>query len=168
VLLSVGSLPAVDVDSGGVGSIAGRVLDSTGKKSVAGATVLAYHLASATIYRSSPTSDNGRYEIAGLPHGYYDIAVELPDGLYVGNQVVNVPPGGHATATFSLLASSSFGPETRDFPGADQPATGIAQYGKKKKKKGVALIVTGSVLAVALLFALGGDSSPSPSTPPAP
>jgi len=161
-------LPAAEAPTG---TISGTVRDSAGQEVVRNATVLAYHLSSANIYRSAPTGEKGKYEITGLQHGYYDVAVETVDGLYVGNQVVNVPPNGKATASFSLLDSTSFGPDTREFPGTDTPTTGIARYAKEKSKKGVALIVGGSLLVVLLLVAGGSSSSggpPSPSTPPAP
>jgi hypothetical protein len=169
LILGTQPLPAAETPTG---TIKGSVRDSTGNQAVLNATVLAYHLSSASIYRSAPTNEKGKYEITGLQHGYYDVAVETADGLYVGNQVVNVPPDGKATASFSLIESTSFGPDTREFPGAETPTTGIAQYAKEKSKKGIALIAGGSLLVVLLLAAGGSSSSgggpPSPSTPPAP
>ena len=117
---------------------------------MAGATVLVYHLASGTIFRSQPTAENGRFEVTGLTHGYYDIAVEAPDGLYVANQVVNVPPGGRAVSNFNLQPTGPGKSGPRDFPGSDQAASGIAAFIEKsfwRKPKGIAIWTGGTAAA---------------------
>ena len=166
---------AIGQDSGTAvesSTIKGKITTGPKKTPVPGATVLVYHLATATIHRSAPTDEKGHYEVSGLEHGYYDLAVESPDGLYVGNQVVNLPPGGKVVSNFNLQVSETAESSPRDFPGSDQPATGIASFLEKsfwKKPKGIAIWVSGSAVAAALLLSGGssGDGSTvSCSSPP--
>jgi hypothetical protein len=141
----------------GTSSIAGKLAGGDPKRPVAGATVLAYHLSTAQIYRSSVTLTDGRYEVVGLPHGYYDLAIETSDGFYVANQVVNVPPDGKAVANLELVPAEDAGQPPREFPGSDQTPSGIAQMLKKSKKKGIA-ILAGVGGAAAVAAAAGGSS----------
>jgi hypothetical protein len=160
-------VPAQGTIGAETSSIIGRVTAGDGKDPVNGATVIAYHLSSAEIYKSTVTLSNGKYEITGLPHGYYDVAVESADGLYVSNQVLNVPPDGKAVANLQLVPEAMAGEGPREFPGSEQEPGGIAQLVKKKKKGKAILIGVGG--AAALAAAGGGSSgggSPSPSQPP--
>lgn len=61
---------------------------------IAGARVYAVHLDSKEVFSTStPTNARGEYQITGLPFGYYDVAVETPEGLYLANRVINAPAG---------------------------------------------------------------------------
>ena len=166
-----GSMAADEATSPETSRIEGKITSGSKKAPVADATVLAYHLATGTIFRSQPTAENGRFEFSGLPHGYFDMAVEAPDGLYVANQVVNVPPDGRAVSNFNLRPGGA-GSESRDFPGSDQAASGIATFAGKsfsRKPKGIAIWTGSSVAVVALALILSNDSDSndpvSPSTP---
>ncbi len=158
---------ADDAAPAGTSRIEGKITLGAKKSPVADATILVYHLATAKIFRSAPTGENGRFEVTGLVHGYYDVAVETPDGLFVGNQVVNAPPDGRAISNFNLVPAGPGQSKPRDFPGAEQPPTGLATYSHKsfwKKPKGIALWVGGAVAAVAVAASLGSDDPPSQST----
>ena len=167
-------MAADEVILSGTSRIEGKITSGSKKTPVAGATVLVYHLASGTIFRSQPTAENGRFEVAGLTHGYYDMAVEAPDGLYVGNQVVNVPPDGRTVSNFNLQPTEAGQSGPRDFPGSDQAASGIATFIEKsfwRKPKGIAIWTGGTVVAVATAAALlnrDSDSNVSCSIPPCP
>lgn len=134
----------------GKARLLGKIKDSDGKSPLAGVTVVAYHLSKDEFFRSEPTSKKGDFLIENLPLGYYDVAVELPDGdLYVGSTVVNLPPGGKAIL---VLTVAPFGPgddPTRQWGSAATGATGagVAQVGLKmtqkefwKSPKGIAII----------------------------
>ena len=56
--------------------------------------VYAFHLDTSTVYASEPTTPKGRYRIDGVPLGWFDTYIETPDGLFMANQVVNMPPKG--------------------------------------------------------------------------
>ena len=159
--------------SSGSSRIAGKFSSGLKFTPSGGATVLSYHLVTGTIFRSQPTAENGRFEVTGLTHGYHDMAVEAPDGLYVANQVVNVPPNGRAVSNFNLQPTGAGESGPRDFPGSDQAASGIARFIEKsfwRKPKGIAIWTGGTALAAALLLSLGSDSSRtvSCSIPPCP
>ena len=162
---------ADDAAPAGTSRIEGKITSGAKKTPVGGATVLVYHLATAKIFRSAPTGQNGRFEVTGLIHGYYDVAVETPDGLFVGNQVVNAPPDGRAISNFHLVPAGPGQSKPRDFPGAEKPPTGLATYSQEsfwKKPKGIALWVGGGVAVIALAVSLADDDDdppPSPSSP---
>jgi hypothetical protein len=165
----------------GNSTLSGKITGSDGKP-LPGARVLAYHLSSEDIFSSEPTDSKGEYLIAGLPYGYFDLAVETGDGLFVANQVFNVAPGSKTAISMSLRtlaqAEGTGEAQARVFPGASQEPSGVAAVSEKltgrefwRSPKGVAIIAGGGAL-VLLAIASGGSSSssspepePSPSTP---
>lgn len=183
--LCAGAAPlsvAEETDStSGTAELTGRVGDADDRP-LAGATVLAYHLSSEAVFESKPTGANGSYTLLGLPYGYYDLAVQTTDGLFVANQVVNLAPKGKTVASFMVTpidpAAMPAAAQPRNFPGIDADPTGIAAVNEElhgrefwRSKKGVA-VIAGSGAAALLLLASGGGNgngggggSPSPSTP---
>jgi len=156
-------------DIQGTAKITGKVVDSSGRE-VRGARVLAVHLSSSRIFAAEPTSGNGEYVIAGLPYGYFDMAVELAEEIYVANRIVNVAPAGTAAAIFTLVP---FDPTTeglsRPHPGSDAEPAGVAQLRAKPKgrefwrsPKGVAIV--SGVVGAGLLAIAAGSSNESIST----
>ncbi|HXV76836.1 MAG TPA: carboxypeptidase-like regulatory domain-containing protein [Candidatus Polarisedimenticolaceae bacterium] len=158
----------------GQGQLVGQVSTPSGT-AVSGATVVAYHLSSESVFRSADTDAKGRFKIAALPYGYFDIAVQTGDGLYVADQVVNVPPAGKASLTMTLYAGAADQEAPRGFAGIDQAPSGVARVESKasagqfwKSAKGVAIL--GGIGGAALLaIALSSDEdedeiSVSPST----
>jgi hypothetical protein len=164
----------------GDAKVKAKVLKSDGKTSLAGATLRGYHLDTGQVFSSSPTNAKGECEITGLPHGYFDLTVETEDGVFVGNQVVNVPPSGSAVLSFTLTnfaersAAWWSGKTQREIPGTNKPSQGIAEIRLKPvgrefwtSPKGIA-VIGGAAAAVLLLLASGGggsSGSSSPSTP---
>jgi hypothetical protein len=163
LMFSVTAAPPAP-ESSGSSSIIGKVTKGDPKKPVVNATVVMYHLSTAQIFRSAATMSTGKFEITGLPHGYYDVAIETPEGLFVANQVVNVPPDGKAVANLQLVPSTLAEQGPREFPGSDLASAGIAQMYKKSKKKGTA-ILSGVGGAAVLGLAAGGGSSGKSSSP---
>ena len=160
----------------GSGKVKAKILAVDGKTPVAGATVRAFHLDSGKIFTSLPTGKNGECEISGVPFGYLDLAIETPEGTFVGNQVINVPPSGTVTvfATVTKFGERTpawwSGKNARDVPGTRTASQGVAEVRLKeagrefwKSPKGLAIIIGGS--AVVLLAVSGGGSSSSPSAP---
>ena len=134
-------------------------LASEAKQPLVNAKVIAFHLSTGEVFESSRSLSNGRYQILRLQPGYYDLAIETPAGLFVANQVVNVPPNGKAVANLQVVTSAT-GEAPRDFPGSDTPPQGIAQllvkggaFSSKKK------LIWGGAAAVAGAALLGGSSS---------
>ena len=146
--------------------IVGKVIQSDGTPAI-GAMVLAYHLSSEQLFESAPADGRGNFVITRVPHGYFDLAVQMSDGRFDGTQVVNVPPAGKAILVFQLAPFHS-DELPREFPGGQGPGDGTAQLGQKQSKgqfwrspKGVAVIAGGG--GVLLLGLASGGSSSSPS-----
>jgi hypothetical protein len=156
-------------DVPGSAKITGKVVDSEGRE-VRGARVLAVHLSSSRVFSGEPSRGNGEYVVTGLPYGYYDLAVEVADEVYVSNRVVNLAPAGTAAVSFTLVP---FNPTTRGLsrthPGSDAETVGVAELRTKPKgrefwrsPKGVAIV--SGVAGAALLAIAAGSSSESIST----
>ncbi|MCP3979787.1 MAG: carboxypeptidase regulatory-like domain-containing protein [bacterium] len=154
--------------------LSGRILGADGKSPAAGVRVIAYHLSTETTYTSEPTSGKGEYALNELPFGYYDLAIETPDGIFVANQVINLPPSGKASANMTLSTFSDQAdaddPQRRSFPGSSADPSGLAVVQEKltgrafwRSPKGVAIVAGGA--AVVLLSVAGGSSSSSNGPP---
>jgi hypothetical protein len=167
-------LAATEPAPSGDSRLLGKIQGIEGKP-LAGVRVLAYHLSSEAVFKSQPTSSKGSYEIEGLPYGYFDLAVETSDGLFVANQVVNVPPSGKTSISMALATeaqAAALGDQARQFPGAEQQPSGVASVDEKatgrdfwRSPKGIAIIAGGGAL-VLLAIAGGGSSSNNNSSSP--
>lgn len=161
--------------------IYGKVRTGTGE-TVPGAVVRLFHLASSRAFAAEPTSADGEYEIKGLPFGYFEIVVEVDDGVFVGGEVVSVPPSGK---TLVLLTLEPYDRQTEAWwstherrplpPGMEGEPAGLAGVIRKgrgaefwKTPKGVA-IIAGSGAALLLWIAVDNDENQellaSPSAP---
>ncbi len=169
-----GSKTADEAAPSGTSSIEGKITSGPNQIPVANATVLVYNFVTAAIFSSRPTAENGRFEVTGVTHGYYDMAIEAPDGLYVGNRVVNVLPDARAVSNFNLQPNGPGESGPRFFSGSDQAASGIATLIEKsfwRQPKGIAIWTGGTAVALALLLGGGSDGNPavvSCSMPPCP
>lgn len=106
----------------GAGVVRGVLFREDETSRLPGAVVTAINVRTGRRYVSNHTGDNGAYEIAGLPAGTYDLAIEAADRLYVTDHLVELadaqrlylsfavqpgggaaegPPGGEARMTFT-------------------------------------------------------------------
>ena len=157
-------------DIEGTSEIKGQVVSPDGRDGIRGARVLAFHLSSAQLFVSEPITKGG-FKIGGLPYGYYDLAVEAPDGLYPATQVINLTPSGTATLVLTL---ATFQPATaglaRKFPTQDAEPSGTAELLEKLRGRrywrspgGVAIL--SGIGGIALLaLASGSDSEVAATT----
>jgi hypothetical protein len=161
--------PAVAKDGDDGSLITGRIFAADGTPLV-GATLHIYHLASEQVFTSAPTDARGEYTITGLPYGYFDMAVESPDGdFYVGNQVISLEPSGKASLTLTIGPFASDGEQGRAFPGTESVPVGLALVKEKdtgaagfwKSPKGYAVIGVSALALILLLGSTGSDASPS-------
>ena len=149
----------------------GRDFAGDGKNPVAGATVMLYHLS--TEYAvSETTGSKGDFEIRFQLYGYFDLAVAADDGVYVANQVINLPPSGKSVVVLRLrrFAETTPSGERRPFPGTDELPIGVAML--VEKLRGAAfwgsprgLSVIGGAGAGLLLLLSGGGSTVSDPMP---
>jgi hypothetical protein len=157
----------------GASEIVGKVIAADGKSAARGVRVLAYHLSSERTFASEPANSKGEFEIGGLPFGYYDLAVEAPDGLFVANRVLNVAPGSKAAVVFTLTPyRGSTAQAARVWPDGDRPADGQARFTEKargrafwRSPRGVAVLAAAGSVA---LLAIASSSDEVDSTPVVP
>jgi hypothetical protein len=157
----------------GQAQLQGRISALDGS-SVAGATIIAYHLSSEQVFRSEVIGSSGDFSIVDLPYGYYDIAVQTTNGLFVADQVINLPPSGKASLNLSLSRGGTNESAPRGFPGADEAPVGVARVAKKQKGAfwkspgGIATIAGVGVVLLAAIALSGGDDDEQPSSPSEP
>lgn len=138
-----------------------------------GGRVLAYEVAAATLRATQAIADDGSFRIEGLPHGWYELAVEFDGALYVGNRALDLDPGSVRPVKIELLPPPT-GTSPRRFPGSPQEPTGLAVLEKQTTTKefwfgGKGIAILGGVGAAALIGAAiaSDDDEPlaSPSNP---
>jgi hypothetical protein len=157
----------------GQAQLRGRISAIDGS-SVAGATIIAYHLSSERVYRSEVTDSSGNFSFSDLPYGYYDIAVQSSTGLFVADQVVNLPPSGKASLNMTLSPGGTDESAPRGFPGADEAPIGVAMVDKKdkgafwKSAGGIAIIAGAGAVLLAAIALSGSDDDEQPSSPTTP
>lgn len=172
-------LPAVGQDDSaatntvGRGMIEAKIQVRGQGASPEGTVLTAYHIDTKQVYRSEPARQKGTVTIAGIPYGYFDLAVELDGKLYVASQVVVVPPSGKVVVNLALepYEEDRTG-SIRSFQGSDSPVEGVARLSRKAVGKefwrgpaGIA-IITGISGAGLLAVASGSDPAPiSPTNP---
>ena len=176
LLFPLGSFPGAQAqeqepaDLGGQAQLRGRISALDGSP-VAGATIIAYHLSSERVYRSAATDSSGNFSIVDLPYGYYDIAVQSSTGLFVADQVINLPPSGKASLSMTLSPGGTDDSAPRGFPGADEAPAGVAMVDKKEKGAfwksagGIAIIAGAGVVLLAAIALSGGDDDEQPVSP---
>lgn len=145
-------------------SVKGRVFQADGKSALAGVRVRSFDLSAESEGPSAVTDGKGRFEIGGLPHGYFDLAVETPEGLFVADQVVNVPPGGTAkiTLTIGQLRGAPSSDSFSQTPGVRATALldrELTQREFWRSAKGIAIL--SGIGGGALLFLATSDDSTS-------
>ena len=174
LLFPMGLLPEVQAQEtenpAGEAQLQGRISTMDGS-SLAGATIIAYHLSSEQIFKSAAVDGAGNFSIEGLPYGYFDVAVQSPAGLYVADQVVNLPPSGKASLNMTLSPGGTDQSAPRGFPGADEAPVGVAMIDQKKKGAfwksagGIAIIAGAGAVLLAAIALSGGSDDEQPASP---
>jgi len=185
VLLVVTPVFADTAELPAFAEIGGTVVGADGLTAIAGATVKAAHVASQKVYTSSSTPKNGSYVLSGLPEGWYDVAVETPNGLFVSGSLVRATNGHRTMASIALGAApiAEEGEETPEEPPAEgeQPPTEEPpkeeppppQEQQQKKKGGgfwkspggAAILIVGGSLALAAAASSATDNDIDIDTP---
>ena len=155
--------------------LTGKIFGSDGTTPLSNAIVRAYHIESGKLYNSAPSDSSGSYTLSHLPYGYYDIAVETKEGLFVSTQAINIPPDTKIAVSFALTSFAESpkewweGKEKPQIPATGKESSGIAKILEKKggkafwkSGKGVATILLGSAAALGIAAAGGGDGKASP------
>jgi len=142
----------------------GAVVLAENGNAVAGATVYAVHLDTKQVFKSTASGANGEYQITGLPFGYYDLAVETTDGLYLANRVVNAPAG--EKVEISLLLGPPQPEDTewwsaepdRRIPGLDRVPDGVARIVEGKPRRAAIAAAAPGATTTAAAATAGGSN----------
>lgn len=154
---------SVGGDLAGTSSLVVRVFDDRNKP-LRGVSLLAQHLSTAEVFRCPGTNRKGRCKLSGLPYGYFEIAISAPEGVFIAERAVNLPPAGVVELS---LAAGRFAPteEPRTFPGTEVASTGTLALTKHlrgrdfwRSPKGVAVLT--ALGGVALLVLVGSADDP--------
>ena len=104
-------------------AIRGVILASDGLTAVQGATVKAANLETSRVYESARTGRDGSYELASLPAGPYELAVETTGGkLYATDTTINAGAGKQTAVSLALRADAQEGtPAGQEKPKEEPP-----------------------------------------------
>ena len=94
----------------GPGVVRGVLYQEDEKSRLPGATVTAINVRTGRRYVSNHTGDNGAYEIAGLPAGTYDLAIEAADRLYVSETLVELAEAQRLYLSFAIQSGAGAPP----------------------------------------------------------
>jgi len=140
---------------------------------VRGAVVHSYEVATGKLRSSEPVGDNGAFRLSGLPHGWYELAVEVDGVTYLASRALDLAPDDVRPIEL-VLEPIAADAQVGRFAGTGREATGIARLERQVTTKefwfgpkGIAIL--GSVGAAALIgaaIASGDDETlASPSAP---
>jgi len=124
LVLSLSGIPLSFGQSGrSLGYLTGRIFVADGTTPRAGVVVKAAHLSTSQVFASTRTDGSGRYSLAELPSGQYQIAVETGEGLYVNQDRVPVLQGRKTLFSLALNpAAAQDNPPPPENPPAQPPA----------------------------------------------
>ncbi|ANM29272.1 hypothetical protein ABI59_06230 [Acidobacteria bacterium Mor1] len=165
-----------DAGSMALAELKGKVQDDT-ERPIRGAVVHLFHLANETMTLSEPTDGGGEFELVGVAHGYYDVAIETADGTFPVAEVMNVGPKSKATLIFTLIPDAERSADAtarRPFMGTGQAGAGRADLRSKprgidfwKSTKGIVILsAAGGAALLAIAYEDNTDEfQASPSAP---
>ncbi len=164
--LGLGPQLTMSMAAGPAGNVVvrGVVFSGQTQEPVAGARVYAVHLDTKQVFTSAPSTVKGEYQLTGLPYGYYDLAVETPDGLYLANRVINAPAGEKVEMSMILGPPQPEDTEwwsaepDRRIPGLDRVPDGVSRIVEGIPRKS-ALVAIASGKAAAGSAAAGAGVS---------
>ncbi len=154
----------------------GKVQDEN-ERPIQGAVVHMFHLGQETMTLSEATGGNGEFELVGVAHGYYDVAIETADGIFPVAEVMNIGPKSKATLIFTLIPDAERSADAtarRPFMGSGKTGSGRADLRTKprgidfwKSTKGVVILsAAGGAALLAIAYEDNTDEfRASPSAP---
>jgi len=154
----------------GHGSIHGTLYQPDERAPLAGGKVTAINVRTGSKYASNVTTDNGNYDIDGLPAGTYDVVIEVGGNFFVADHIQDVAPGEGVSKSYSVQPAR---PANRVIPKLPAPKGSALIVGETEpqthfwtSRGGIAVM---SLLAVGAGVGLAGNSSngsnASPSAP---
>lgn len=127
---------------------------------LAGVRVLAGDRLSNAVFASQPTTNDGSFEIAGLPAATYELAVESRGGLYVVAAPLALPAGERRAVGIAIAAET---------PADDAPPPPPASGGKGltfwNNPATAALLVLGVAIVFGVVIENATDDDDAESSP---
>ena len=168
-LASVPALAAGEEETGH-GSIHGTLYQADEKGPLAGAKVTAINVRTGHQYASNVTTENGDYDINGLPAGTYDIVIEVGGNMFVADHIQDVGPGESVSKSYSVQPSR---PANRTIPKMPAPKGSATIVGETAVKAPFWTSTGGKVLigvlavgaAAAIYNSTKNNNNASPSSP---
>lgn len=153
----------------GRGSIHGTIYQPDEKGPLAGAKVTAINVRTGALYTSKVTTENGNFDVSGLPAGTYDVVIEVSGGVFVADHIVDVGPGEGVSKSYSVQPSR---PANRMIAKLPPPKGSATVVGESEVQApfwtstgGKVLIVVLSAGAAAAIYNAVNDNNASPSSP---
>jgi hypothetical protein len=112
--------------AGSAGNLTGRIFVADGVTPRPGVVVKAANLSTSQVFTSTQTDKAGRYALADLPSGQYQVAVETGEGLYVNQDRVPVLQGRKTLFSLALnpAAAQDNPPPPAENPPPQEPPQG--------------------------------------------
>ena len=109
--LVIGVSPGPALAKEDTGALKGRIFAPASRTPLQGATVKAAHLPSETIFESAPSDEAGRFSLADLPSGSYELAVATDEGLFPTRQTFLIEGGETRVLALALALADDEDPE---------------------------------------------------------
>ena len=169
-LLTLDAARAAGEEEVGRGSIHGTLFQPDEKATLAGAKVTAINVRTGKQYTSNVTTDNGNYDINGLPAGSYDIVIEAGGNLFVADHLQDLGPGESTSKSYSVQPQR---PANRVIPKLPAPKGSATTVGEMEVAAPFWTSTGGKVLigvlaagaAAAIYNNTKSDNNASPSSP---
>ncbi|MCP3978572.1 MAG: carboxypeptidase regulatory-like domain-containing protein [bacterium] len=130
----------------GMGSLTGSVVWSDSKEPLSDATVYVGDRATGEVLTSTRTTDEGSFDVSGLPASSYRLAVETGGGLYPISTAVQISPGQSRRLHVAVLRNQDL-PNAQ--PSGNEP--GGAGFTIWNNPLTASFVVIGSAVVVGLL-----------------
>ena len=154
----------------GHGSIHGTLYQPDEKGPLAGGKVTAINVRTGAKYTSEITTENGNYDINGLPAGTYDVVIELGGSLFVADHILDVGPGEGVSKSYSVQPQKPANRSIARMPPPKGAATVVGEAAPKEmfwtSTSGKVLIgVLSAGAAAAIYNNVKSNNNASPSAP---
>jgi Carboxypeptidase regulatory-like domain len=162
----------------GKGAIHGVLYQADEKTKLAGAQVAVINVKTGEHYVSNVTTDNGVYEVEGLPEGTYDIVVQAAGEIYVAENLLDLERNQRQSVSFatqptkpanrrikSMPPPRGMAAVVGEFPHSGAVATTGGARAFWTSPGGVVTIIALAVGAGLVIANNSGGNNASPSTP---
>ncbi len=168
-LTAVRAAPRAVGEETGHGSIHGTLYQPDEKGALVGAKVTAINVRTGKQYTSDVTTDNGNYDVRGLPAGTYDVVIEAAGSIFVADHILDVGPGESVSKSYSVQPQRPANRPIAKLPPPKGSATVVGETELQapfwSSTGGKVLIAVLSAGAAAAIYNAVNNNNASPSSP---